>query len=61
MIQFLADILVLPVFAFLFPNFYMRMLLLGWVGCGLSPLAYLVGANVIPLWTNKGKQPKHLP
>ena len=54
MIQFLADILVSPMFAFLYPNFYTRMLLLSLVGCGFSPLAYLVGSNVIT-WSNTRK------
>jgi hypothetical protein len=47
MIQFLADLLLSPIFAFLYPNFFIRMLFLTLVGCGISPLAYLIGGNVL--------------
>ena len=46
MVQFVADLLVLPMFSFLYPNFFIRMLFLNLVGGGFSPLAYIIGANV---------------
>ena len=47
MIQLFADILLSPGLAFLYPNYFIRMLLLCLVGGGISPLAYLVGSDLV--------------